>query len=81
MEMFDHTAPAELFHALRAGRGAPLGFHRFETSAEGIKYAVEELSSVILYGAILEVAEQRFSGHHIRELYNDKAFPLHRRDG
>jgi hypothetical protein len=81
MQMFDYSAPAELFHALRAGKGAPLGFHRFETSAEAIKYAVEELSPGVLHGAILEVAEQRFSGQDIRGLYDHKAFPLHRRDG
>lgn len=79
MMVFDYMAPAQLYHPLRLGRQAPLGFHRFDTSAQAIKFAVEELTPIMLRGATLEVADDRLDGAGIRELYDDGAFPLDRR--
>lgn len=80
MDLFDYKAPAELFYPLRMGKRSPLGFHRFDTSADAIKYALEELSPVMLQGAILEVADERFDSSLIRELYESGSFPLERSD-
>ena len=56
-----------------------MSFRRFETSAEAIKYAVEELPPVMFNGAILETEEDRYVSTQIRSLYEDAAFPLQRR--
>lgn len=79
MAQFDFTQPAELFHPLRKGRHSPLAFHRFDTSAEAVKFAVEELTAVMFLGAVLEVAEgERFDSTLIQALYDCVAFPLGR---
>lgn len=78
MDDFDYQAPAELFHPLRLGRNAPLGFHRFDSSADAIKYACEQLSPVMLQGAILEVGDERFESAKIGELYRSERYPLQR---
>lgn len=78
MDRFDFQAPAELFHPLKMGKRSPLSFHRFDTSAEAIKFAVEELSPVALQGAVLEVADDRLDSSTIRELYDSGDFPLTR---
>lgn len=78
MDDFDFQAPAELFHPLRLGRNAPLGFHRFESSAEAIKYACERLTPAMLQGAILEMGDERYEPAVIGELYRSARFPLQR---
>jgi hypothetical protein len=78
---FDYTAPAELFVGKGRGRpraGSPMSYKRFSTSAEAIKYAVETLDIVSLSGAALVVGEDRYDGAEIRELYDDKRYPLGR---
>jgi hypothetical protein len=79
MDVFDYTAPAELFHPIRLGNRAPLSFRRFATSAEAIKFAIEQLSPAAFHGAVLEIEESRFDGALIRELYESGSFPLGRR--
>ncbi len=79
MAEFDYTAGAGLFHQLRMGRSAPMSFRRFATSAEAIKFAVEELTPVMFHGAILETEDDRFGSTQIRLLYENAAFPLERR--
>lgn len=76
--MFDYTVPAQLYYPVRAGKWAPLSFDRFETSAEAIKYAVEQLTPVMLHGAVLEIEEDRFGSGDIRQLYEAQSFPLDR---
>lgn len=79
MTEFDYATKAGLYHQLRMGRSAPMSFRRFETSAEAIKYAVEELSPVMFHGAVLETEDDRFESKQIRLLYENAAFPLERR--
>jgi hypothetical protein len=77
---FDYTAPAELFVGKRRGRSraSPMAYKRFSTSAEAIKYAVETLDTLSLASAALVVGEDRYDGAQIRELYDDKRYPLSR---
>ena len=66
MQDFDYMAPAELFTASHRSKRAALKYHRFATSAEAIRYAIEGLSPEQLYGTVLEVGDTRFDAEAIR---------------
>ncbi len=55
-------------------------YRRFESGAEAVRFAIEELPSDVLFGTVLEVNEQRFDAAQIRKLYDSKDYPLQRRD-
>jgi len=80
MVSFDYSAEAELFPLIRGRftRG-PVGYKRFTSAAEAIRFAVEELPPDLLRGAYLEVAEERFDRSGIRQLYESDTYPLVRR--
>jgi hypothetical protein len=71
----DYRAPAELFPAPSHKRGA-LAYHRFDTLAEAVRYAVESLTSPQLAGAFIEVDEVRYGGAQIEALYAAPGYPL-----
>ena len=77
----DYAAPAELFpFGPRNGHGrGQIKYKRFETAAEAIRFAIEDVSPPALLGAYLEVDEARFGRHEIRHLYDSAAYPLQRR--
>jgi hypothetical protein len=78
--MFDYDAPAELFMAKRKGGARqPLGYRRFTTAAEAIRFAVEDFPAVRTLGAWLQVEDRRFDGDDIQRLYESSDFPLQRR--
>jgi hypothetical protein len=78
---FDYTAAAELFIAKRSGgpRG-PLGYRRFASAAEAIRFAVEELPGARMLGAFMQVGDLRFDAEGIRSLYHHQDYPLQRAD-
>jgi hypothetical protein len=51
---------------------------RFETAAEALRFAIEEMPRSALLGAYLEVDESRFGSEEIHYLYNHAAYPLKR---
>ena len=69
-------APAELFVATHRSKRGSLRYHRFDTSAEAIKFAIESLTAEELHGAVMEVAEARFDRDEIARLYGNLNFPL-----
>ena len=77
---FDYGAPAELFPSRgNKGRGR-VAYKRFDTAAEAIRFAVEDVPSAALLGAYLEVDEARFGLQEIHSLYEQPAYPLKRRE-
>ena len=80
MATVNYDAEAELFPPLRRtfSKG-PMGYKRFDSAAEAIRFAIEELPPELLRGACLEVEENRFDGSAIRQLYESEAYPLKRR--
>jgi hypothetical protein len=77
---FDYSAPAELFVAsAKYGRKPPVGYRRFDSAAQALRFAIEELPAPLLAGTVLEVLEDRFDHQGITALYKRDSYPLARR--
>ncbi len=76
MQKFDFTAPAELFPSRNrkiANKGPLSPF--FDTAADAIRFAVEELPEPLLLGAYIEINEARLGHKDIRALYDCDSYP------
>lgn len=79
-DRFDYSAPAELYSGSGRGRWTnAVTYRKFDSAAEAVRYAVEELSGVGARTSVMEVAESRFNHMEIRALYDDSHYPLPRR--
>ena len=69
MAVVNYNSEAEFFPSRRRNfsRGS-VGYKRFKSAAEAIRFAMEELPSELLLGAYLEADEDRFDGSAIRQL-------------
>jgi hypothetical protein len=77
---FDYGSPAELFTAKR--KGGPrqrLGYRRFATAAEAIRFAVEDFPGIHTFGAWMLVGDERFGSDEIHRLYERDDYPLRRK--
>jgi hypothetical protein len=80
MASFSYKTSAELFPAaIRKKKRAGFAYRRFDTAAEAVRFAIEELPADSLNGAYLQVEEARFDQNGIRTLYDSAEFPLARR--
>jgi hypothetical protein len=80
MAAFDYGAEAELFPGTAGpSRRQPVGYRRFASAAEALRFAMEELSAGSLAGAALEVGDERFDSRGMRQLYEAADYPLVRR--
>jgi hypothetical protein len=80
MKRFDYGLPAELFTAKRKGVSRQrLGYRRFATAAEAIRFAVEDFPAVRALGAWMQVGDERFDSEEIHRLYESGDYPLQRR--
>ena len=76
MKKFDFAAPAELFPSRNRKIASKLRYRRFDTAADAIRFAVEELPEPLLLGAYIEINEARLGHKDIRALYESEAYPL-----
>jgi hypothetical protein len=77
---FSYKKAAELFPAaIRKKKRAGFAYRRFDTAADAVRFAIEELPADSLNGAYLQVDEARFDQNGIRTLYESEEFPLPRR--
>jgi len=76
---FDYGVPAELFMGKRKGSPQRLGYRRFATAAEAIRFAVEDFPALRTLGAWMQVGDERFDSDEICRLYGSDDYPLLRR--
>jgi hypothetical protein len=78
---FDYSLPAELFMQTRKGRGLRqrLGYRRFETAADAIRFVVEEFPPIGTLGVWMQIGSDRFDNEEIHGLYERDDYPLRRR--
>lgn len=77
---FDFKATAELYPSRSRRARGPFTYKRFNTAAEALRFAMEQMPSGALLGATLEVEEARYTEAEMRVLYDSPAFPLKRTD-
>jgi hypothetical protein len=73
---FDYNAPAELYPGRNRKSAKKVSYRRFETAADAIRFAVEELPELLLLGACIEIDEQRLNYKDIQALYESEQYPL-----
>jgi hypothetical protein len=81
MSKFDYNAPAELFQSPNRRIARPFRYKRFDSAADAIRFAVEELPAPALLGSCIETDQddERLNHKDIRELYDSTDYPLKRR--
>ena len=80
MKPFDFSAPAELFPSRNRKIASKVRYRRFDTAADAIRFAVEELPEPLLLGAYIEINEARLGHKDIRALYDCDSYPLPKAD-
>jgi hypothetical protein len=77
---FDYELPAELFTTKpKGGARSRLGYRRFATAAEAIRFVVEDFPALRTLGAWMQVGDARYDSEEIRRLYQSGDYPLRRR--
>ena len=79
MEKFAYDAPAEIYSSQGFGaRKRPVTYRRFPSSAEAIRFTIEQLPQIMQRGTVMEVGDDRFEFAAIRALYDSEHYPLSR---
>lgn len=75
----DYAAAAGLYPCKTVRRTSKLRYKRFESVAEALRFAIEDMPSSMLRGCVLEVDEDRFDGMQMQKLYEADGYPFPRR--
>lgn len=78
IDAFDFSVGAELFPSRNRKTRGPAAYMRFDSAAEAIRHAVEQLPEQAFRGAYLEVNETRYGHQEILYLYAHDRYPLTR---
>ncbi len=79
MDKFAYDAPAEIYSSDgTGGRKRPVSYRRFDSSAEAIRFTMEQLPQMMQRGTVMEVGDDRFEIADIRALYESEQYPLSR---
>lgn len=79
MTDFNYDMPGEFYsRKTQSMRPSGLTYQRFETVAEAIRFAIEDLPSAALGGCMLEADGERFGAKELRALYASPRYPLRR---
>ena len=71
--------PADSTARKRAGsRPTGLTYQRFDTAAEAIRFAIEDLPSAAFTSCMLEASGERFGARELRALYASARYPFQR---
>jgi hypothetical protein len=82
MEKFAYDAPAEIYSSNgTGGRKRPVSYRRFDSSAEAIRFTIEQLPELMKRGTVMEVGDDRFEMAAIQALYDSEDYPLSRDGG
>ncbi|KKX26180.1 hypothetical protein [Rhizobium sp. LC145] len=79
MAIFDYSAGAGLYPCKTLKRRSHLRYKRFDSAAEALRFAIEDMPASLLRGSVLEVEEARFDGMQMRKLYDAAGYPLTRK--
>lgn len=74
--IINYSAPAELFPGKNTKGSSQIGYRRFGSVADAVRFAVEDMPAIFLRGAVMQVDETRFDASQIRSLYDADGFPL-----
>jgi len=75
----NYSDGAGFYPGLTRIKGRRHRYRRFESVAEALRFAIEELPVALLLGSVLEVDEARFDSVQMQALYDADAYPLTRR--
>jgi hypothetical protein len=78
MSVFNYTDAAGFYPSWSRQRASGHRFRRFETAAEALRFAIEELPAGLLRGSVMEVDEARFDSAQVQTLYEADKYPLTR---
>ena len=76
MDKFDYAAQAELFPSRNRKIASKIKYRRFDSAADAIRFAMEELPDALLLGATIQVDDRRLGHQEIRSLYESEHYPL-----
>jgi hypothetical protein len=79
MTHFDYQAPADLYLGSDRQTAAAQGPRAFRTTAQALRFALEEAAPVSLKGASLEIGDVRYSKADMAALYRSADYPLPRK--
>ncbi|WP_174802271.1 hypothetical protein [Martelella limonii] len=76
MNEFDYQVEAALYPGRKAKGNRSPRYRRFDTAADAVRFAVEEMEGCQLRGSVLEIEESRYDDRQIRKLYDAPEYPL-----